>query len=90
MVHNGKTKRFVHKGIYGLKLTGCLHNEKPKQRLAKYDYQHTKHMPGLWNHKTNKIMFVLVVNDLIVKYYTKESLASNKYPARKCKELDVN
>ena len=51
----------------GLQEAGVLANEKRCQNLATYGYIPTEYAPDLWQHDSNKTIFILVVDDFIVK-----------------------
>jgi hypothetical protein len=63
----------IRKGMYGLKQAGLLANQLLQQRLAHYGYYPSRHIPGLWLHKTRSIAFTLVVDDFAVKYVGKDN-----------------
>jgi hypothetical protein len=58
----------IRKGIYGLKQAGLISNQLLQTRLAPFGYYPARHTPGLWLHKTQTILFTLVVDDFTVKY----------------------
>jgi hypothetical protein len=62
----------IHKGMYGLPQAGILTNELSQRNLGKYGYRPTKHTYGLWKHDTCTISFLLVVDDVGVKYVGRE------------------
>ena len=43
-------------------------NKLLKERLAVHDYYEVAHTPGLFTHKTRPIWFILMVDDIGVKY----------------------
>ena len=61
----------VLKGMYGLPQAGLLAQELLEKRLAKRGYYQSNIVPGLWKHKTRKIVFTLVVDDFGIKYVNK-------------------
>ena len=61
----------VLKGMYGLPQAGLLAQELLEKRLAKHGYYQSNIVPGLWKHKTRKIVFTLVVDDFGIKYVNK-------------------
>ena len=62
----------IQKGMYGLKQATILAYNKLVTHLAKYGYQPIKHTVGLWAHKTRPTKFCLCVDDLVIKYFSKE------------------
>ncbi len=62
----------IQKGMYGLPQAGILAQELLEKQLHEHGYSQSKAAPGLWTHKTQPIMFTLVVNDFGVKYIRKE------------------
>jgi hypothetical protein len=62
----------IRKGMYGLKQAGLMANQLLQTRLAPFGYYPARHTPGLWLHKTRPISFMLVVDDLAVKYVDKQ------------------
>ena len=57
--------------MYGLPQAGLLAQELLEKRLAKHGYYQSNIVPGLWEHKTRKIVFTLVVDDFGIKYVNK-------------------
>ena len=62
----------ITKGIYGLPQSGLLTNVLLEQRLNQHGYYQSKFVPGLWQHESQPIQFVLTVNDFGVKYIGRE------------------
>jgi hypothetical protein len=62
----------IRKGMYGLKQAGLLTNQLLQTCLAPFGYSPARHTPGLWLHQTRPISFILVVDDLAVKYVGKQ------------------
>ncbi len=62
----------IQKGMYGLPQAGILAQELLEKRLNEHGYSQSKAVPGLWTHKTQPILFTLVVDDFGVKYIGKE------------------
>jgi hypothetical protein len=58
--------------MYGLKQAGLLTNQLLQTLLAPFGYYPARHTPVLWLHKTRPISFILVVDDLAVKYVGKQ------------------
>ncbi len=54
--------------MHGLSQAGIIAQELLQERLATVGYHQSKIIPGLWTHKTRKICFTLVVDDLAIKY----------------------
>ena len=57
--------------MYGLKQSGMLANRELKKLLAKAVYFPSKHIAGIFVHKTRPISFTLVVDNFGVKYINK-------------------
>jgi hypothetical protein len=65
----------IHKAMYGLKESRCIANQELKVILAKQGYIPSKFTPGLFTHKTQKIVVSLVVeDDFSVRYEKKEDM----------------
>jgi hypothetical protein len=64
----------IQKGMYGLPQAGIIAQQLLEERLAKHGYRQSKTTPGLWKHDTRPISFTLVVDDLGVKYVSKENV----------------
>jgi Reverse transcriptase (RNA-dependent DNA polymerase) len=58
----------VEKGMYGLRQAGKVASDALIPRLAAAGYVETGRIPGLFKHKTNSILFALVVDDFLVQY----------------------
>ena len=58
----------VDKGMYGLPQAGKVASDVLNPRLAAAGYYETGVTPGLFKHKTNSIVFALVVDDFLVQY----------------------
>ena len=52
----------------GLPQAGIIAQELLAQRLAKYGYNQSKIVPGLWTHNTKPICFTLCVDDFAIKF----------------------
>jgi hypothetical protein len=62
----------IRKCMCGLKQAGLLANQLLQTRLAPFEYYPSRHIPGLWLHKTRHIYFTLVVDDFAVRYAGKQ------------------
>ena len=58
--------------MYGLLLPGLIANELLKKHLSTHGYHQSKLVPRLWKHDWCPIWFTLVVDDLGVKFVSKE------------------
>ncbi len=58
----------IRKGMYGLPQAGIIAQELLAQRLAKYGYNQSKIVPGLWTHNTKPVCFTLCVDDFAIKF----------------------
>ena len=76
----------IHTLMYGLKQSGKISNDDIIKYLKEFGYYLSRKTPGMWLHKTRKISFTLVVDDLGVKYIDKAdpdhlfSAIEAKYP----------
>ena len=61
----------VSKGMYGLKQAGKLSKNLLPERLHAHRYYQYKITPGLWWHKWQQVMFVLIVENFGVEYIHK-------------------
>ena len=64
----------VHSSICGLPQVERLAYNDLVAHLAPYNYAPVKHTLGLWVHKSNSILFTLVVDDFGIKYSSKIQL----------------
>ena len=60
--------------MYGLSQAGILANKLLKQRLSDEGYHEQPHTPGLFRHEEKDIYFTLVVDDIGIKYGTRDCL----------------
>ncbi len=60
--------------MWGLSQAGILANRRLWRKLAPFGYNERVNMPGLWKHKTQHILFTLVVNNFGVKYVSKNDI----------------
>jgi hypothetical protein len=70
----------IRKGMYGLKQAGLLASKLLQTRMAPFGYYPARHTPGLWLHKTRPISFTLIVDDLTVKYVSKQMQSMSGTP----------
>ena len=63
----------IRKGMYGLPQSGILSNKTLKEQLTEYGFTEVAHTPGLYNHDTRPVWFMLVVDDFGIKYIGKEN-----------------
>ncbi len=68
MVHNGYILMEISKGIYGLPQAGRLSQDRLVKHLASHGYIQCVNTPCLFKHKTNGVVFTLVVDDFLIKY----------------------
>ena len=66
--HNGWVNIEVTKDIYGLKQAGKLANDLLTELSMMIGYCQCRTTPSLWWHKWCPVTFVLIVNDLAIKY----------------------
>ena len=62
----------IQQGMYGLPHAGILANELLNKCLLQNDYFEVPHTPVLFQHKTRPVWFILVVDDVGIKYSGKE------------------
>ncbi len=69
---------FVHleiqQAVWGLPLAGILTNKWLRCKLVPFGYYKSTYTLGLWWHKTQSIMFTLVVDNFGVKYDNKSDV----------------
>ncbi len=70
-VHKGWFYFKITKGMYGLKQARKLANNLLTKRLAAHGYYQFATTAGLWRHKWQSILFVLIVDDFGIKYVDK-------------------
>jgi len=73
LVSNGYVYVEIGKGMYGLPQAGKIANDRLIKHLAEHGYEQAQHTHGLFTHKTNGVVFTLVVNDFGVKYVGREN-----------------
>ena len=56
------------KSIYGISEAGYISKKQPQKSLALHVYASFRLTPGLWQHNTCPITFILVVNNFSIKY----------------------
>ena len=66
-MQNNKIHTRIDKGVHSLQETRLLENKQLRNHLSTYGYIPTEYAPGLWKHDSNKIIFILVVDDFLVK-----------------------
>ncbi len=71
---NGYIHLELRQAMWGLPQAGILANKRLRRKLAPFGYQECKNTPGLWYHETRPITFTLVVDDVGVKYISKEDV----------------
>jgi hypothetical protein len=74
MTHNGYILMEISKGIYGLPQAGKLSQDRLVKHLASHDYIQCVNTPCLFKHKTNGVVFTLVVDDFLIKYKGRENV----------------
>ena len=68
---NGYVDFEIRKGMYNLKEAGIIAFTQLVQKLAPFVYETMKFIPGIWRHTTCKTTFTICVDDLGVKYFSK-------------------
>ncbi len=64
----------VVRGMYGLPRSGSNSHDELEERLNKEGYFKSPLVPALWKHKTQPTLFVLIVDNFGIKYFTTEDL----------------
>lgn len=64
----------ISKGIYGLPQAGKLSQDRLVKHLASNDYIQCVNTPCLFKHKTNGVVFTLVVDDFLIKYKGRDNV----------------
>ena len=64
---NGKVLVEIWKGMYGLKQSGRIANDRLKNHLKASGYVPCKYTPGIFTHVSRNISFALCVDDFGVK-----------------------
>jgi hypothetical protein len=72
LVHKGYVYLEIRKRMYSLPQARILANKLLTKRPTLHGYAPTAHTPGLWQHKTRPVTFMLVVDNFGVKYVGKE------------------
>ncbi|GKY90853.1 hypothetical protein MPSEU_000058100 [Mayamaea pseudoterrestris] len=65
LIHNGHAVVEIHHGMYGLKQAGCIAYDQLVAYLAPHDFAPATLTPGLWIDKRSKLVFTLIVDDLV-------------------------
>ena len=86
--HNNKIHISINKRTDMLKESGALANKELQEHLQPHGYSPARNTPGLWKHKTNDLVFVLVVDDFGMKH-ANESDAQHLTQALEDKHEDV-
>jgi hypothetical protein len=73
LAHDGRVYIDIQKGMYGLPQAGILANELLQRLLNLDGYHPTEHTHGLWKLGTHPVWFLLVVDDLSIKYTGREN-----------------
>jgi hypothetical protein len=60
--------------MYGLPQSGIIAQRLLEEPLSKVGYFQSKIISGLWKHKTQSMIFCLVVDNFAVKYQKKEDV----------------
>ena len=64
----------MRRAVWGLPQAEIIANKRLRRKLAPFGYYKCVNMPGLWPHKTRAISFILVVDNVGVKYVKKEDV----------------
>jgi hypothetical protein len=64
----------MQKAVWGLPQAGTLANKLLRKRLTPHGYYKCKNTPSLWKHTSRPISFTLVVDNLGIKYESKEDI----------------
>lgn len=71
IAQNDKVYFEIRKRIPGLKQAGIIAHERLSKYLNKFGYKECQYTPSLWKHESLPISFMLVVDDLRVKFVNK-------------------
>ena len=80
----------IRKGMPGLKQAGQIENKRQVKHLNKSGYKPCPHTPALWKHKSNWVVFALVVDNFGVKYSREENFKHLLSALRILYEITVN
>jgi len=64
----------MQRAVWGLPQAGILANKCLWRKLALFGYTECVNTPGLWKHETQPISFTLVINNVGVKYVSKNNV----------------
>jgi hypothetical protein len=73
--------------MYGLKQAGKLVNDLLSERLFKHGYYQCATTPGLWRHKWQPVIFVLIVDDFGINTQGTNMLSTSSLPSKKTTKL---
>jgi hypothetical protein len=86
--------RFIYlemqRPVWGLPQAGILADKLLRKQLMSHSNYECNNTPGLWKHKTRRILFTLVVDDFGVKYVGKEHVAHLIWCIKQKYELTKN
>ena len=72
--YNGYVYIKMQRAVWGLPQAGILANKHLRRKLAPFGYTECVNTPGLWKHETQPISFTLVINNVGVKYVSKNNV----------------
>lgn len=70
-IRNNAIECQINKGMYGLKQAGLLAQQQLIPHLALHGYDQCKNTPCLFKHRSNGVIFTLVVDDFGIQYTDK-------------------
>jgi len=73
LLSNGYVYVKIGKGMYGLPQAGKIASDRLIMHLAEHGYEQAQHTHGLFTHKTNGVVFPLIVDNFGVKYVGREN-----------------
>ena len=74
LAHNGYIYIQIKKGMYDLKQASVLAYQNLTKLLTDGGYEHILVSLGMWKYRTRKTIFCLCVDDVGVKYFSKEDV----------------
>jgi hypothetical protein len=87
LAHEGHMYIKIQKGVYGLSQAGCLSNSVLHKLVAIDRYHLTEHTHSLWQQDTHPVYFLLVVDDVGIKYIGRRSVENLKASIEKNYEI---
>ena len=80
----------IRKGMPGLKQADRIVNDRLKAHLAHFVFTPVTRTPAIWKHTTNPIIFYPVVDNIGVKYISKENADYSIQALQKLYTISIN